>query len=35
MRTAVVFSRVGSNSGCGSVMATQACGTFSPANSLR
>ena len=30
-----VFSRVGSNSGCGSAMATQACGTFPPANSLR
>ena len=35
VRTAVVFRRVGSNSGCGSAMATQACGTFSPANSFR
>ena len=35
VRTAVVFSAVGSNSGCGSAIARQACGTLSPANSLR
>ena len=35
VRTAVVFSAVGSNSACGSAMATQAWGTLSPANSCR
>ena len=35
VRVAVVARRVGSNSGCGSAMATQACGTLSPANSFR
>ncbi|CPU53856.1 Uncharacterised protein [Mycobacteroides abscessus] len=35
VRVAVVLRLKGSNSACGSAMTTEACGTFSPANSLR
>ena len=35
LRAMFVENAVGSNSGCGSAIATHACGTFSPANSLR